>query len=423
MSDYFERIERQLVDRIESGARPERSSMTALRRVVSPLPHRPGSAARALVPALAVLLVVAVGAVFLAVRGNSNHPTGGGGVPAHAVAFTATPTEPGQSVSTLAASSLPILRARLRAALPHTRLQVTASGAVVTVTQPGRAITGPLRRRIAALAVIGRLDVYDWERSVLTSGGRPAAAGLASQDSGALLLSQGNATKAPGDVGAASTSAPRALALAARVRGTASGPAHYYALSAACAAATRRSPRTSACALVGPAVDPAALAGMAPPGFGPLSTPVRVRAGVTLVQAASANPGTPVPTVQFFVLRGDPALSSAKIFDPTAGTDTSGNPDVTVRFTATGAERFQQLTATVARRGAAVSGVGLMLDQHFAIVLDGQILSVPSIDFRPYPDGIKTTTADISGEFTPTSARDLAAVLRYGPLAVVLTPR
>ncbi len=64
-----------------------------------------------------------------------------------------------------------------------------------------------------------------------------------------------------------------------------------------------------------------------------------------------------------------------------------------------------------------------MLDQHFAIVLDGQILSVPSIDFRPYPDGIKTTTADISGEFTPTSARDLAAVLRYGPLAVVLTPR
>jgi hypothetical protein len=423
MSDYFERIERQLVDRIESGARPERRSVTALRRAVSPLPLRAGPAARALAPALAVLLVVVVGAVFLAVRGGSSHPTGGGGVGAGAVTFTATPTEPGQSAAAVATSSLPILRARLHAALPHARLRVTASGAKVTVTQPGQTITGPLRRRIAALAVTGRLDIYDWEGSVLTSGGHSAAAGLGRQDSSAILLSQGDGRRSPGDLGAGSTSAPRALALAARVRGTATGPSHYYALSANCAAAARRSPRTSACALVGPAVDPATLAGMAPPGVGPLSSPARVRAGVTLVQAASPRPGTPASNAQFFVLRGDPALTSAKIFHPSAGTDAGGSPDVTIRFTATGAQRFQRLTATVAHRGAAVSATGLTFDQHFAIVLDGQILTVPSIDFRTYPDGIKTTTGDISGEFTPTSARDLAAALRYGPLAVRLTPR
>jgi hypothetical protein len=423
MSDYFERIERQLVDRIESGARPERRSLTALRRVVSPLPLHPGPAVRALAPALAVLLVVVVAAVFLAVRGGSGHPASRGGVPADAVTFTATPTEPGQSASAVATSSLPTLRARLRAALPKARLRVTVSGAVVTVTQPGHTITGPLRQQIAALAVTGRLDISDWEGSVLTSDGRPAAAGLGRQDASAILLSQGDARRSPGDVGAGSTSAPHALALAARVRGTATGPSHYYALSASCAATARRSPRTSACALVGPAVDPETLAGMAAPGLAPLSTPVRVRAGVTLVQATSANSGASASNAQFFVLRGDPAINSTKIFDPTAGTDEGGSPDVTIRFTAAGAQRFRRLTATVAHRGAAASGVGLTLDQHFAIVLDGQILTVPSIDFRAYPDGIKTTTADISGEFTPTSARDLAAVLRYGPLAVLLTPR
>ena len=111
MSDYFERIERQLVDRIESGARAERPSVTALRRVVSPPPLRPGAAARALVPALAVLLVVAVGAVFLAVRGGSSHPVGTGGVPADAVTFTATRPRPGNRLR-------PSRQARCRSFVP-----------------------------------------------------------------------------------------------------------------------------------------------------------------------------------------------------------------------------------------------------------------------------------------------------------------
>jgi preprotein translocase subunit SecD len=55
--------------------------------------------------------------------------------------------------------------------------------------------------------------------------------------------------------------------------------------------------------------------------------------------------------------------------------------------------------------------------QHFAIALDGQLLTVPFVDFKQYPDGINGDHgADISGDLTPRSARDLAILLRFGPL-------
>jgi len=66
----------------------------------------------------------------------------------------------------------------------------------------------------------------------------------------------------------------------------------------------------------------------------------------------------------------------------------------------------------------------LNTDQHFAIALDGRLVTVPSIDFRAYPDGIQSgNRADISGGFTARGARDLAALLRFGPLAVRLVAR
>ena len=70
-----------------------------------------------------------------------------------------------------------------------------------------------------------------------------------------------------------------------------------------------------------------------------------------------------------------------------------------------------------------VSGPGEILAQHFAMALDDQLLSVPAIDFKQYPDGINGSTADLTGNLTAQAARDLATVLRYGPLAVSLTPR
>jgi preprotein translocase subunit SecD len=55
-------------------------------------------------------------------------------------------------------------------------------------------------------------------------------------------------------------------------------------------------------------------------------------------------------------------------------------------------------------------------------VLDNRLISVPSIDFKQYPDGIGGKDgADISGDLTRQSAKDLAILLRYGPLPVQLT--
>ena len=64
---------------------------------------------------------------------------------------------------------------------------------------------------------------------------------------------------------------------------------------------------------------------------------------------------------------------------------------------------------------------GETLDQHFAVVLDDQVITVPSISFKQYPDGIiGSGGAVITGGFTRQTARDLAAQLRYGALPLAL---
>jgi preprotein translocase subunit SecD len=82
-------------------------------------------------------------------------------------------------------------------------------------------------------------------------------------------------------------------------------------------------------------------------------------------------------------------------------------------FTAAGRSAFQRLTAQVAARGDAVSTTGETLEQHIAIALDGQLLTIASIDFRVYPDGIiGASGADISGAFTTAVARRIARRLQ-----------
>lgn len=75
----------------------------------------------------------------------------------------------------------------------------------------------------------------------------------------------------------------------------------------------------------------------------------------------------------------------------------------------------------IAHRGANVSVGGAALYQHFAVALDDQLLTVPQIDFRIYPDGIiGAGGADITGGFTRRSATDLATELRDGPLPLAV---
>ncbi len=104
---------------------------------------------------------------------------------------------------------------------------------------------------------------------------------------------------------------------------------------------------------------------------------------------------------------------------------TTGEPIVTMRFTDDGAERFGEITNREADRGRArynsAGGQSNPQDwfQHFAIVLDREIKSWPSIDFEQYPNGIGGSNgAQISGIGDLQEAKDLALVLRTGSLPV-----
>ncbi|HET9102440.1 MAG TPA: hypothetical protein VFN55_03735 [Solirubrobacteraceae bacterium] len=128
---------------------------------------------------------------------------------------------------------------------------------------------------------------------------------------------------------------------------------------------------------------------------------------------------------RFFLVRGPVALTGATLRDARAGTDQGGAPDVQFQFTAQGAARFQAATAAVAHRGQRLSAAQQSLNQHFAVALDGRLLTVPQIDFRTYPDGVDAAgnPTDLTGGFTRAAARALAAVLARGPLPVTVAAR
>jgi SecD/SecF fusion protein len=109
-------------------------------------------------------------------------------------------------------------------------------------------------------------------------------------------------------------------------------------------------------------------------------------------------------------------------FDPT-----SNQPIVTMQFTGAGEKLFAEITRREAQRGKLLYNTiyqsqGLTADQslqHFAIVLDREIKSYPSIDWQQYPAGISGSNgAQISGSFTVGEAKDLALVLQTGALPV-----
>jgi SecD/SecF fusion protein len=110
--------------------------------------------------------------------------------------------------------------------------------------------------------------------------------------------------------------------------------------------------------------------------------------------------------------------------------DTStGEPIVTMQFTDRGGDLFQEITNREADRGQRLynlrGGPGAdpgQFFQHFAIVLDRQIKSWPSIDFQQYPNGIGGANgAQITGIGDLGEAQDLALVLQSGALPVTFT--
>jgi SecD/SecF fusion protein len=99
--------------------------------------------------------------------------------------------------------------------------------------------------------------------------------------------------------------------------------------------------------------------------------------------------------------------------DPTQG------PVVLMQFTGHGNKLFHQVTRNEATRGSIVGA-----DQHFAIVLDNEIKSWPSINYKDLPNGIDPTGsgAQITGLQSFNEAKNLALVLQTGALPVTFVP-
>ncbi len=159
---------------------------------------------------------------------------------------------------------------------------------------------------------------------------------------------------------------------------------------------------------------------------GPDQRVVDVKSGTVVVAAERPEGAKGAPT-RFYVLKDQPALSGVDIKNPEQRFDSSpggsGQPNVTFEFTSKGRKIWHDVTRTIAQRGqeSFFGGSPQEAFQHFAIVLDNQIISTPYIDFQRNPDGIDASSgSEISGGFTIKSAQNLANLLKTGALPVKL---
>ncbi len=170
------------------------------------------------------------------------------------------------------------------------------------------------------------------------------------------------------------------------------------------------------------------------PPAGTTPRAVRVNPGTVLLQARptetasgkviNRNPNS------FYVMKDDPVLTGADVTHPQQGSDeNTGQPNVNFGFTSHGKAVFEDVTKKIAHRGQEAQLPGVTKEgaiQHFAVALDGQLITTPSIDYTVYPEGIDSANgSQISGGFTITSAQELAEELQSGalPIRLVLISR
>jgi SecD/SecF fusion protein len=320
----------------------------------------------------------------------------------------------------------------------------TSGGNQISVGLPNVSNTARAEQEVGTTA---RLEFYDWEANVLLPNGQTVAQGLQTQDQTAIEISQGSSTAAPGTVNAGSMPLYQAVQLAAKQKpnpstSNARKGQEYYVFgapgSAACAQAAKDRGTTPQpgvhCLLLSAPVDETSSnptqitqdidSSLLPGIRASEGQQLVVPQGTVVLLAAPATAGQNLnfssPTAQFFVLKDNVALFGSHITNPQASTDNTGAPDVTFGFDSYGQNQFQKVTATIAHRGDLVSGFGQKYYQHFAAALDNKLLTVPSINFDTYPDGIIGGGSEITGGFTSQTASDLATQLRLGALPIRL---
>src|SRR3954466_12662459 len=153
---------------------------------------------------------------------------------------------------------------------------------------------------------------------------------------------------------------------------------------------------------------------------------LEVPKGTIVVRAEAPSPKQ--KSNLYYMMRDNPALSGKEVKNPEQqfdnGAGGTGQPIVTFSFTGKGKAAFQKTTRAIAARGQNnfIPGQNPQdAQQHFAIVLDNELITTPFIDFQQNPDGIDATNgSQISGSFTIDSAQRLANLLKTGALPIKL---
>ena len=295
--------------------------------------------------------------------------------------------------------------------------RVRATGDGLTVDVPRESAQGDPDGHSLVFGV-GELAFYDWEPNVIGPGGTPAprdpdvTGGVAAGETGGTSLYAAvlRASKRP-----AATEADNARA-----------SSRFYAVDAK----ARRvfAGRTVTSPQLGSPTRAAALA-LAPARLRDAAKVYEVKPD-TVILRTSTQPARHVDeTREWFALRDDVALRGSHIVDPaqrfSEGPGGTGEPVVTFDFTAAGRQTWERVTREIADRGRAVAALpaadASSANQHFAIVIDDALLSVPYIDFRQNPDGIDGRTgSQIQGGLTIASAREVAVLLKGEPLPAPL---
>ena len=274
-----------------------------------------------------------------------------------------------------------------------------------------------IRRAQEQVGTPAQLYFYDWERNALTPNGRTVAPQLPAQDPDAQRISQAAGNSGQGQtLFDAVKLASRQDPIANTKNGSRLGSAYYlFDRQHGYLAGPERSREDLLSAL-----DRTSM----PPGSEVLAVPQ----GYVVLQAAAQSADDQVPiddaTARFYVLRDRVALSGKDIKDPQQGFNETQQPDVEFRFTNDGKNAFHDVTREISQRGTELRLPGVdptAVLQHFAVALDGRLISVASIDPQQLPDGIDGENgAVIEGGFTIQSAQDLANLIQLGALPIGL---
>ncbi|MEO8290559.1 MAG: protein translocase subunit SecD [Gaiellaceae bacterium] len=159
---------------------------------------------------------------------------------------------------------------------------------------------------------------------------------------------------------------------------------------------------------------------------------------LTCGTSATVCPGVGVPTRTYYYLFKYQPTNKTNPIPELTGSDLNGDGTrqdfgqgnqavVLLEFTGKGGDKFHEITRDLSQRGltqANLAGANGdqrdLFKQSFAIVLDREIRSFPSIDFDDpsLRDGISGGRAEITGLDSIQEAKDLALVLQTGALPV-----